>query len=141
MGGYHQFRGDTPGVFLQPNDVVELVSEGLIVPPSEEEINDRSKSDSFSKLFAVVQTLWFVIQYFARMHYDLAFSPLEVVTLGYTIVTLGLYVCWRNKPFDLKQPIRIPAHVWSGSPTERCGSRLNHFLSVIIGTFFQTPGF
>lgn len=114
MGGFHQFDGDKPLVYLLPRDVVSLIAEGLLTPPSEEEIKDRSKADSFSKLIVLVQTLWFVMQAIARHVEPLPITELEVATLAYTPPILGIYVCWWNKPLGVTQPIRVSKSVWDG---------------------------
>lgn len=101
MGGFHQFDGDLPGVHLVPGDVIHLISEGVLIPPSEQEIKDRSKADSFSKLIVLVQTLWFVMQSIARHIEHLPITELEIATLAYTIPILGIYICWWNKPLGV----------------------------------------
>lgn len=108
MGGFHQFDGDRPLLCLTPDDVVELVALGMLIPPSELEIKDRSKADSFSKLIVLVQTLWFVMQSIARHIEHLPLTELEVATLAYTIPILGIYICWWNKPLGVTQPIQVP---------------------------------
>lgn len=40
MGGFYQYDGSLPLVCLSPQDVIELVSEGLLLPPSKEDIKD-----------------------------------------------------------------------------------------------------
>lgn len=118
MGGFHQFNGALPGVFLLPKDVIGLVSEGLLIPPSEEDIKDRGKADWFSKLIVLVQTVWFVMQYIARYIEHLPITELETVTLAYTAVIVAVYTCWWDKPLAATQPIRVPMHVWSGVEEE-----------------------
>lgn len=114
MGGFHQFDGNKPLVYLLPRDIVSLISDGLLIPPSEEEINDRSKADSFSKLVVLVQTLWFVMQCIARHIEHLPITELEVAALAYTVPILGIYICWWNKPLGVTQPIRVSKSVWDG---------------------------
>lgn len=136
MGGYHQFDGETPGVFLQPSDVVKLVSEGQIVPPSAEELLDRSKTDTFSKIIVLVQTLWFVMQCIARLiqrHPRIDTTELEIATLAYTTVIVGAYTCWWNKPLAVTQPIRIAARVWGCPPSEDRGNGFDSFFGTITG--------
>lgn len=85
---------------------------GLLTPPSEEEIKDRSKADSLSKLIVLVQTLWFVMQCIARHIEHLPITELEIATLAYTVPILGIYICWWNKPLGVTQPIRISMSSW-----------------------------
>src|ERR1700733_293022 len=53
---------------------------------SESEILDKGKSNPLAKLFAVLQTLWFIIQYFGRWAADQPKTQLEVVTLAYAAI-------------------------------------------------------
>ena len=47
---------------------------------SEADIKDRSKGDFLSKLIAIFQTTWFILQCIARGHQRLALTELELVT-------------------------------------------------------------
>lgn len=135
MGGFHQFSGDQPGVHLRPQDIVDLISVGALIPPSEEEIKDRSKADSVSKLIVLVQTLWFVMQCIARHINHLPIAELEVATLAYTIPILGIYVCWWNKPLRVTHPIRISKYVWDNPSKATPRSLLDRFISALTGKF------
>lgn len=115
MGGFHQYAGDQPLLCLTPFDVTRLISRGLLTPPSEDEIKDRSKSNSFSKLFVLVQTLWFVMQCIARHIQHLPITELEVATAAYTVPILGMYICWWNKPLGVTQPICVSKSVWDAA--------------------------
>lgn len=114
MGGFHVFDDDEPVFSLAPPTVIKLVAMGVLTPPSEEEIKDRSKSDSFSKLIVLVQTLWFVMQCIARHIEHLPITELEVGTLAYTIPILGIYICWWNKPLGVTQPVRVSQSMCKG---------------------------
>ncbi|KAF8309335.1 hypothetical protein DL93DRAFT_2063064 [Clavulina sp. PMI_390] len=113
MGGYHLYDGDMPICYLDPHKVVELVRDGVIVPPSEEEIQDRSKTDHISKIIILFQTSWFVVQCIARINQHLAITELELATLAYTILIAGIYVCWWSKPRGVAQPIRVSRNMWT----------------------------
>lgn len=89
------------------------MSQGVLALPSEEEIKDRSKADSFSKIVVLVQTLWFVMQCIARHNEHLSITELEIATLAYAVPILGIYICWWNKPLGVTQPIRIPKSIWN----------------------------
>lgn len=133
MGGFHQFDGNKPLVYLLPRDVVSLVARGVLNPPSEEEIKDRSKSDSFSKIIVLMQTLWFVMQSIARHIERLPITELEVATLAYTVPILGIYVCWWNKPLGVAQPIRIPKSVWDTPGPSYRESLWDSFVHALTG--------
>ncbi|PVG02859.1 hypothetical protein CPB86DRAFT_780285 [Serendipita vermifera] len=118
MGGFHAFRRQDeksipiddhgePCYPLDSHTVIELVNEGKIQLPSEEEIQDRSKSDWVFKALVLLQTTWFVIQCVARGVSHLPVIKLEIVTLAYTIINIGIYVAWWDKPRGVNQPIRV----------------------------------
>lgn len=109
MGGFHQYSGDTPTVYLTPTHVLTLIADGLLIPPSEEDIKDRSKGDSFSKVIVLIQTLWFMTQCITRYMEHLPITELEIATVAYTIPILGIYICWWSKPLGVSQPIQIPS--------------------------------
>ncbi|KAF5366085.1 hypothetical protein D9757_012383 [Collybiopsis confluens] len=74
---------------------------------SEEELEDRNKSDSFAKLIAVGQTTWFVVQLCARWATNLPITELEVMTLAFAAMNVPIYFFWWNKPLGVGVPIRI----------------------------------
>lgn len=107
MGGFHQYEGNKPLVYLTPDDIYHLVCNDLLIPPFEEDIQDRSKSDFFAKVIVLVQTLWFVMQCIARYINHLPITEFEIVTVAYAIPILGIYICWWDKPRGVSQPIRV----------------------------------
>ena len=82
------FEGNVAKGVLSPERFSELLTAEKIEFPTVtvEEIEDRSKSDGFSKTIALGQTLWFVAQCIARrsQHLDLV-SPRQ--SSIYVIVT------------------------------------------------------
>ncbi|KAI0059877.1 hypothetical protein BV25DRAFT_1918235 [Artomyces pyxidatus] len=107
MGGFHYYKDGEPQHPLSRDDVVELVMSGDLVPPTNEEIRNWSQSDVLSKGLAITQTLWFVTQAIARHIEGLAISQLELVTLAYTTITVGMYLAWWHKPQNVGGPVRI----------------------------------
>lgn len=93
---------------LSPSDVLELVARGHLVPPTEDEISDKSKRDAFSKGVAIAQTLWFVTQCVERGLGQLEITILEVMTLAYTFMTVAMYIAWWHKPLNINCAIRVP---------------------------------
>ncbi|CAK7206248.1 hypothetical protein SEUCBS139899_009035 [Sporothrix eucalyptigena] len=71
---------------------------------SEDNIRDKSKSDSLTKLLAVSQVSWFVAQCILRGLEHLPISQIEAMTLGYIPVFLVTYFFWWNKPKDIRSP-------------------------------------
>ena len=109
MGGFKLFEGDNPKGVLSPGRFSELLATGRIEFPivTVEEIEDRSKSDGFSKMIAVGQTLWFVAQCIARRAQHLDLTLVELLTLSLAVVNGLMYFLWWNKPLDVRCPIRV----------------------------------
>lgn len=93
---------------LSPKNAIELVRRGHLVAPTDAELASLSKGDAFSKTVIIVQSLWFVMQIIARPINHLSVTSLEVMTLGYTLMTIMLYVVWWQKPLNVGCAIRIP---------------------------------
>jgi len=74
---------------------------------SEEDIKDRSKGDILSKLIAILQTTWFILQCIARGKQKLTLTELELVTLALASLNAITYVFWWHKPLGVQVPIRI----------------------------------
>src|SRR5260221_10736690 len=74
---------------------------------SEEDIKDRSKGDILSKLIAISQTTWFILQCIARGQQKLTLTELELVTLALASLNAITYVFWWHKPLGVQVPIRI----------------------------------
>src|SRR5258705_1214866 len=74
---------------------------------SEEDIKDRSKGDILSKLIAITQTTWFILQCIARGQQKLTLTELELVTLALASLNAVTYVFWWHKPLGVQVPIRI----------------------------------
>ncbi|KAK0185525.1 hypothetical protein F5146DRAFT_986990 [Armillaria mellea] len=72
---------------------------------TEEQLQDRSKGDALSKVVAVVQTTWFVIQYLARFNESLPITQLETATLAFAVLNVFNYILWWHKPLDVRCPI------------------------------------
>ena len=74
---------------------------------NEEDIKDRSKSDILSKLIAITQTTWFILQCIARGQQKLTLTELELVTLTLASLNAVTYLFWWHKPLGVQVPIRI----------------------------------
>jgi hypothetical protein len=117
MGGFHAYTRDdskdkkldpgTPCYPLDQETVFEKYRKGEIEWPLEGEIQDRSKTDWLAKTLVLCQTGWFIIQCIARGVAHLPLSELEVITLAYTIMNVGIFIAWWDKPRDVDRPIRV----------------------------------
>ena len=110
MGGFHAFEGDSPHHVLLLPEVMELVRDGTLVAPLDDDIWALSKAGIFSKACALFQTLWFVVQCLARALQHLPLAQLEVATLAYTTMTVSMYLFWWNKPLRIDRPFRVQWH-------------------------------
>ncbi|KAI0059769.1 hypothetical protein BV25DRAFT_1918167 [Artomyces pyxidatus] len=107
MGGFHYYQDGKPQHPLSREEVVNLVRNGDLAPPTDEEIRGWSQGDALSKALSVVQTLWFIVQAIARRVEGLPLTQLEVMTLAYTTITVAMYVAWWNKPQNVGGPVRV----------------------------------
>ena len=114
MGGYQLGNGDFEEneesrlEVLTVDRFKELIEENpnfefprITVP----EINDYSKGDGLSKLLAILQVSWFIIQCLARHFQGLALTELELVTLAMASLNAITYGFWWNKPLSVAGPV------------------------------------
>ncbi|CAG8679384.1 7869_t:CDS:2 [Acaulospora colombiana] len=111
-GGFYAYRVqqgqfDEPCYPLSPETMIELVRMKHIQLPTDEEIEDRNKSNWLAKIIVLIQTGWFVTQCVARGANDMPLTELEIVTLAYTIVNFGTSLAWWSKPRNVSWPIPI----------------------------------
>jgi len=119
MGGFHLFRRPRPDpnplnphgddIPLHPLSIDELEDHGKFdfALPTEEEIQDKGKSDWLAKTLVLIQTTWFVMQCITRSVEHLPITELEIVTLAYATMSFVIYLFWWNKPLNVERPIRV----------------------------------
>lgn len=103
------YDGDKALYPLKLEDLEKLCGKGEIEWPqiTESEIQDRSKSDTFSKGIVILQTSWFVIQCIVRGSTGLAITALELMTLAFAALNVVTYFFWWNKPVDVRYPHQV----------------------------------
>jgi hypothetical protein len=74
---------------------------------TESEILDKSKGDGLGKLFTLLQTTWFIVQYLERWVAHQPRTQLEVMTLAYAAMNILVYALWWDKPLNIQGPIYI----------------------------------
>ncbi|OTA57634.1 hypothetical protein K449DRAFT_335245 [Hypoxylon sp. EC38] len=91
------------------------LSIGVVTIPeiTDEEINDKSKSDFLIKVITIGQLLWFVVQAAVRAARGLVVSQLEVVVLAYAACTVFVFLLCLSKPKD----VRVPTILLTKGPT------------------------
>jgi len=114
MGGffYKTSRDDPDEIGITPSpycDPLVTLIRNRKITLTEGEIQDRSKGDILSKGFVVLQTLWFMVEFFARMDQRLPVTELELVTLAYAILNIAIYFLWWKKPQNVRYPFRVYA--------------------------------
>lgn len=109
-----------------------LVEVGDVVAPTLDEINDRSKSDAFSKGVAILQTLWFIVQCIARRAEHFPITNLEVMTIAYGVMTVTMYIVWWHKPLNVGCPFRVPITAKKSTGEERDPYRNESIWSIIL---------
>lgn len=97
----HILSGSSIEVQLLTLALVELYKKSKIPLPTSEDLSDRSKSDSFTKAFAIIQSTWLVVQSIARVSAGLSISELELATMAYVLCAIIIYAFWWYKPFSV----------------------------------------
>ena len=110
MGGFtlHEAKG-RPIRVLKWKDLETLATAGRVNWPNitKEEIKDRSKGDYLSKGIVVLQSTWFIVQFFARAASKLTITELEVVTLAFSTLIGIIYYLWWDKPLDVRCSVPV----------------------------------
>ena len=75
------------------------------------DIADRSKGDALSKIIAILQTTWFIVQCVARGQQRLAVTELELVTLALASLNVMTFAIWWDKPLGVQEPVKIYLNV------------------------------
>ena len=121
MSGFTLYAQEKPLQVLDWRDLEALVRAGRIDWPDikEEEIKDKSKDDYLSKSIVVLQSTWFIVQFFARAASKLTITELEVVTLAFASLIGVIYYLWWNKPLNVR--CSVPVHLKEGT-TEQATS-------------------
>jgi hypothetical protein len=107
---------------LEEDEPLKLFTSGQATFPQirPKDIRDRSKADSFAKLFALLQSGWLLINILARAGYHLYVSPLELMTVAYIICAFTMYGFWWHKPKDVAVPMIIKVPL---PPADRMASK------------------
>lgn len=71
------------------------------------EVQNGAKADSLAKAFAVLQSLWTLINIISRAAYNLPISPIELSAAVYVTCGLFTYAFWGHKSKDMSTPITI----------------------------------
>jgi hypothetical protein len=140
MGGFHHFQGsDKAGDQynavhpLTYKNVVSILRNKTLSLPTEKELQNQSKSDGLAKTLVFLQALWFVAQCIARRVEKLPTTELEIVTLAYTTIYVGIFIAWWDKPRNVECPIRVFHAPVEADNAEQVEGWLEDVLNVIVG--------
>ncbi|EPQ51385.1 hypothetical protein GLOTRDRAFT_96528 [Gloeophyllum trabeum ATCC 11539] len=111
MGGYVLYsdshRPEVLDVDYDGDFRVFFASSDRTASLKAEELADKGKKDWLAKTFAIIQTVWFVLQCIARAVQHITVSELELATCGFALLNAVTYFLWWNKP----QGVRFPFFV------------------------------
>ncbi|KAL8836048.1 MAG: hypothetical protein Q9170_003061 [Blastenia crenularia] len=81
---------------------------------TDQEIEDRSKSDVLVQSLAVIRLLWSAIQLIARRIGKLSFALLEISTVALALCAFMVYIIDWSKPKDVGVPIYVDTDTVEG---------------------------
>ena len=112
--------GDVNKGVLSAEKFQELLRANKIDLPTitEEEIMDRSKGDGLSATLTIVQTTWFIIQFFLRLRQGLAATHIEWLTVAIAIFNAVLHLLWWQKPLNVQFPIPLALRLDASTPVQ-----------------------
>jgi hypothetical protein len=141
---------------LTISDILALRKDGSLeqLPSiSEEEINDKSKSDGLVRAIAIVQIAWMALQIIARASRRLAISQLEISVLAFASCAVVIYGLNWERPKGVQVPYTllrykedIPPSILQHLRSEIQESALENFVGPALGgigvsdTRSKTPG-
>ena len=87
---------------------LQLLGEcGYLPDIDEEDIKDKSKSDSLTKLIAVTQAAWMIVQIVGRLVSNQPVTLLEVNTMSHVLIAFAIYLLWWHKPQWISEPTKL----------------------------------
>lgn len=104
-GGFILHTPDMPPFPINTTALHYLIERKYLDHPTikKEDILDRSKSDLFARAIGIIQTSWIIVQIAARLNQSLDVSPLELVTVAFSICTIASFYFWMEKPLDIER--------------------------------------
>ena len=109
----HGFFADMGGMLIQPKDsapflvnsrqLAYLIEKNYLECPkiTEEEIWDKSKTDTLTRILTFMQASWLMIQLLRRAILKLSTSTMELCAGAVVLCTFGTFACWLHKPSDV----------------------------------------
>ncbi|KAI1778242.1 hypothetical protein F4818DRAFT_290998 [Hypoxylon cercidicola] len=116
MGGFVlDARPDFVPFPLNVHQLHYLVRNGYVdyekILIKEEEVEDKNKFDTLTRIVTIVQLFWFAIDILARVILGMALTTLELSTIGFIFCAVSTAIFWRHKPQDVSYPILLEPNV------------------------------
>ena len=104
--------GSTP-FLVTSRQLAYLVEHRYVEFPtiSEEDIKDRSKANTVTKVLTLVQTGWFAVQFCERAIEGLPITTYEFSATAIVLCTLATFLCWLRKPYNAQTRITLTTTV------------------------------
>jgi hypothetical protein len=103
LGHYDPFHLTAAGI-LRLRTSGQLPKMPLI---SADDINDKSKTDSFARVVSVAQITWIAVQVLARVARRLAVSQLEIAVVAFSSCAIMIYILHWKKPKSVLVPYTV----------------------------------
>ncbi|KAI0189909.1 hypothetical protein F4808DRAFT_467184 [Astrocystis sublimbata] len=110
MGGFyirHPSDSNSPNHVLTASHIGKYWRHLRVPDVKEEDLQDKSKTDYFTKALATLQIAQLMLSLIARRIQQLAFSQLETLTLAFAICGVLTYICSWYKPQSVRRPIQV----------------------------------
>ncbi|KAI9715043.1 MAG: hypothetical protein M1828_001079 [Chrysothrix sp. TS-e1954] len=103
-----RFEGERKGEYITlfPARLTVAMDASLIdlaTFPSEDDLNDQSKSNTAIRLLTLLQITSLFVQLIARKSFNLAITQLEVVTLAFAVIAVCIYGLNWSCPQDVER--------------------------------------
>ncbi|KAF2740048.1 hypothetical protein EJ04DRAFT_604772 [Polyplosphaeria fusca] len=107
MGGFVLKTPDWKEFPVNAKQLLWLIQRGHVpyIPPTvSSHIDDKNKVDGFMRLIMIVQILWFLVTFIARLAKGLSITALELTTVTFIYCSVPIAFLWRHKPADISRP-------------------------------------
>lgn len=106
-------RKDSQTQAMDVTTLLETIEKDLVSPEpplTSDEIMDKSKDSAFARGIAILQLLYFYVEFFARMGSAKAVTQLELSVASIAIYSVITYICLWHKPKGVGVPtyVQVP---------------------------------
>ena len=120
MGGFMLMDKNVKKGVLTAEKFQELLRAKQIDLPTitEEEIKGLGKGDGLSATLTILQTTWFIIQFFRRLGQGLVVTNIEWLTVAVAVANGGLRYFWWQKPLDVRFSVPLALRLDTPTPVQ-----------------------